>query len=100
MEAVETHRVDTEQATGTKAAFFRLFTDITSGVPDWTAYCAAVPLLPSRASQMHDYENLTLRQDQARSLHLLTTINGIVSLQQRDAVYQPRNKCLGESLTS
>ena len=34
--AVETHRVDTEQATATKAALFRLYADVTSEVPDWT----------------------------------------------------------------
>ena len=73
--AVETHRVDTEQATVTKAALFRLFADVTSGVPDWTDYCAALPLLPSRASQKRDYEILkSLRENQARYVHLLTTI--------------------------
>ena len=56
--AVETHRVDTEQATATKAALFRLFADVTLGVPDWTDYCAALPLFPSRALQMRDYEIL------------------------------------------
>ena len=73
--AVETHRVDTEQATVTKAALFRLFADVTSGVPDWTDYCAALPLLPSRASQKRDYAILeSLRENQARYVHLLTTI--------------------------
>ena len=72
--AVETHRVDTEQATVTKAALFRLFADVTSGVPDWTDYCAALPLLPSRASQQRDYEILKSRRDnQSRYVHLLTT---------------------------
>jgi hypothetical protein len=73
--AVETHRVDTEQATVTKAALFRLFADVTSQVPDWTDYCAAVPLLPSRASQKRDYEKLkSLRENQARYVHYLSTI--------------------------
>ena len=73
--AIETHRVDTEQATVTKAALFRLFADITKEVPDWTDYCAALPLLPSRASQNHGYEILTsLRTNQARHVHQLTTI--------------------------
>ena len=73
--AVETHRVDTEQATVTKAALFRLFADVTSGVPDWTDDCAALPLLPSRASQKRYYDILkSLRENQARYVHLLTTI--------------------------
>ena len=58
-EAVETHRVDTEQATVAQAALFRLFADVTLAVPDWTDHCAALSLLPSRASQNHDYEVLT-----------------------------------------
>ena len=73
--AVETHRVDTEQATVTKAALFRLFADVTSGVPDWTDFCAALPLLPSRASEKRDYEILkSLRDNQARYVHLQTTL--------------------------
>ena len=74
--AVETHRVDTEeQATVTKAALFRLFADVTSGVPDWTDYCAALPLLPSRASEKRDYEILkSLRDKQARYVDLLARI--------------------------
>ena len=73
--AVETHRVDTEQATVTKAALFRLFADVTSAVPDWTDHCAALPLLPSRASQNHDYDVLkSLRENQARYVDLLITI--------------------------
>ena len=44
-------------------------------MPDWTDYCAALPLLPSRASQKRDYEILqSLRESQARYVHLLTTI--------------------------
>ena len=43
------------------------FADVTSGVPDWTDYCAALPLLPCRASQKRDYEVLqSLRDNQAR----------------------------------
>ena len=73
--AVETHRVDTEQATVTKAALFRLFADVTSGVPDWTDCCAALPLLPSRASQKRDYDVLkSLRGEHTRYVHLLTSI--------------------------
>ena len=73
--AVETHRVDTEQATVTKAALFRLFTDVSMGVPDWTDLCAALPLLPSRASQKRDYESLkSLREQQSRDVHQLFTI--------------------------
>lgn len=45
------------------------------GVPDWTDSCAALPLLPSRASQKHDFENLkSLRGKQARYVHLRITI--------------------------
>ena len=73
-EAVETHRVDTEQATVATAALFRLFTDVTLAVPDWTDHCAALSLLPSRASQNHDYEVLkSLREHQARYVDLLIT---------------------------
>ena len=44
-------------------------------MPDWTEYCAAVPLLPSRASQKRDYEKLkSLRENQARYVHSLSTI--------------------------
>ena len=72
--AVETHRGDTEQATVTTAALCRLFTDVTMGVPDWTDFRAARPLLPSRASQKRDYENLkSLREKQARYVLLLMT---------------------------
>ena len=43
-------------------------------MPDWTDHCAAILLLPSRASQNHDYEILkSLRENQARYVHLLTT---------------------------
>ena len=74
-EAVETHRVDTEQATAAKAALFRLFANVTLTVPDWTDHCAALSLLPSRASQKHDYEVLkSLREHQARYVDLLITI--------------------------
>ena len=73
-EAVETHRVDTEQATAAKAALFRLFANATLAVPDWTDHCAALSLLPSRASQNHDYEVLkSLREHQARYVDLLFT---------------------------
>ena len=73
--AVETHRVDTEQTIVTKAALFRLFADVASGVPDWMGICAALPLLPSRASENHDYEILkALRDKQARYLNQLATI--------------------------
>ena len=75
--AVETHRVDTEQATATKAALFRLFADVTSGVPDWTDFCAALPLLPSRDSRNGDYDMLkSLRDKQAQYVHRLATIKG------------------------
>lgn len=56
--AAESHRVDIEQATVTKAALLRLFTDVSMGVPDWTDCSAALPLLPSRASQKRDYDVL------------------------------------------
>ena len=73
--AVETHRVDTEQATAAKAALFRLFANVTLAAPDWTDHCAALSLLPSRASQNHDYEVLkSLREQQARYVDLLVTI--------------------------
>ena len=73
--SVETHRVDTEQATVTKAALCRLFADVTSGVPDRAEHCAALPLLPSRASEKRDYEKLkSLRDMQARYVHYLGEI--------------------------
>ena len=73
--AVETHRVDTEQITVTKAALFRLFADVTSRAPDWTDHCAALPLLPSRASEKRDYEILkSLRDKQAQYVDLLSRI--------------------------
>ena len=73
-EAVDTHRVDTGQATVAKAALFRLLANVTLAVPDWTDHCAALSLLPSRASQNHDYEVLkSLRENQARYVDLLIT---------------------------
>ena len=67
--AVETRRVDTEQA------LFRLCTDITLGVPDWTNFCAALDLLPNRASKRRDYDTLiSLRNTQARFCEQLMTI--------------------------
>ena len=65
----------TEQATVAQAALFRLFADVTSGVPDWMDFCAAIALLPSRASEKRDYEILkSLRDKQARYVHLLARI--------------------------
>ena len=70
--AVETHRDDTEEASVTKAVVVRLFADLTSKVPDWTAFCKAIPLLPSRAAKREDYEVLLeLRDRQARFLDYL-----------------------------
>ena len=72
--AVETHRDDTDEASVTKAVVVRLFADLTSKVPDWTAFCKAIPLLPSRAAQKEDYETLIeLRNNQARFLDYLST---------------------------
>ena len=45
------------------------------GVPDWTDFCTALPLLPSRASQKRGYESLkSLREQQARYVHQLFAI--------------------------
>ena len=50
----------------------RLFADVTSKVPDWTAFCIAIPLLPSRAAKREDYEVLLeLRDRQERFLNYL-----------------------------
>ena len=67
--------LDSGQATVLKAALFRLFADVTSGVPDWTDFCESLPLLPNRASQKRDYETLkSLRDKQARYMDLLSKI--------------------------
>ena len=73
----KTDRVDAAEVTVTKAALFRQFVDVIVAVPDWTDSCACLPLLPSRASEKCDYENLkSLRDKQARYLQLLTTLKG------------------------
>ena len=74
-QAVEAHRADSEEARVTNAALFRLFADVTAGVPDWTGVCASIPLLPSRASEKRDYMMLRLlRDEQARYVDLLFNI--------------------------
>ena len=74
-ESVETDEVDTEEATERNVELFGLFADVISEVPDWTEHSAAVLLLPTRASEKLDYETLkVLRDNQARYVHLLSTI--------------------------
>ena len=51
-----------------------MFTDIITAVPDWRRMSAALPLLPSRASEKVDYDNLKLfRNNQARFMDQLNT---------------------------
>ena len=53
----------------------RLLIDVTTAVPDWTNFCAGLPLLPNRASEKQDYENLkSLIVNQARYVDRLITI--------------------------
>ena len=74
-ETRESNQIDTEEKLLRQQLSLQVFTDVTSMVPDWTNYCTAIPLLPNRASQKQDYQNLTaLRDHQARYLHLLTTM--------------------------
>ena len=59
---------------------YRLFANMTKDVPDWSRLCMALPLLPSRAAQKDDYDNLrSLRNEQARYVRQLYRFQDIHS---------------------